>query len=215
MEKTYLQWDRADLQEVLKKIRGVLYAQVVEDDRGTIDEIHIVSNMSRSPKQVARDIESLLFARFQIRVDHKKISVAQMEITSESPARAESRLSLEGFGMSIEKNKINCTVTLSHDGVKYQGVSEGLLDSQARTRGMVVATLNAVHQFLGRDDVFSLAEYKTISINDASVIMVCVHVTTALYSTMLVGTAQAEDDMLRAVVKATLSATNRKISLIQ
>ena len=71
--------EQEGMRDAICQIRGVLYAHLVFDAQGALQEIHVVSNTLRAPKQVARDIESLLLARFELRVDHKIISVAQME----------------------------------------------------------------------------------------------------------------------------------------
>ena len=40
---------------------------------GSISAIHIVSSTKRSPKQIVRDVESVLLADFEIKIDHRKV----------------------------------------------------------------------------------------------------------------------------------------------
>ena len=46
---------------------------------GRIDELHVLVNPKRAPKQIARDIESALRAHLDVVLDYKKISIAQVQ----------------------------------------------------------------------------------------------------------------------------------------
>ena len=48
-----------------------------------IKEIHVLSKPSKSPKLLARDIETLLQARFSLDIDHKKISIVAFDLEEE------------------------------------------------------------------------------------------------------------------------------------
>lgn len=204
---------RESIREAICQIRGVLYTQVVFDEDG-LSEIHVVAGMARGAKQIARDIESLLLARFDLRVDHKIISVAQMEEPVKADSEDPVRLICDGFGMTIHKTRIESNVHLSYQDEQYTGVATGSLDSHARNRVMVEATLDAVHKFMKKDDVFSLLEFKTVSAVDTSVIMVCLSVATVYASDLLVGTAFLKGDPQKCIINATLDAINRKICLL-
>src|SRR5881296_2922362 len=45
--------------------------------QGEISEIHVLAQTDIPPKQVVRNIESALMAQLGVRIDHRKISVAQ------------------------------------------------------------------------------------------------------------------------------------------
>ena len=77
--------DRVHIEETLRLIPGVLSARVV-GDAGDPSEIHVLAGSERHPKQIARDVESCLAAKFDLVVDHRKISVAQMEPVHERGA---------------------------------------------------------------------------------------------------------------------------------
>ena len=67
-----------EYQELLSKIPGILNVRIIADaDNNTLTEIHVLSNTSRSPKQIARDIQSALLASYNIRMNHKIISIAR------------------------------------------------------------------------------------------------------------------------------------------
>ena len=68
-----------EYQQLLNKIPGILSSRIITDDSQDITEVHILSSISRGPKQIVRDVQSALLAKYNLAVDHKIISVAQVE----------------------------------------------------------------------------------------------------------------------------------------
>lgn len=62
----------------LARIPAVSSARVVVDD-SQVHEVHIVCGTGRSPKLIGRDVQSLLAARWGVDIDHRKVSVVQLE----------------------------------------------------------------------------------------------------------------------------------------
>ena len=69
--------DLARLEQELLRVPGVRSARVVGGDAPS--EIHIVTTSKRSPKQVVRDVQSLAAAGFGIPIDHRIVSVVQLD----------------------------------------------------------------------------------------------------------------------------------------
>ena len=67
------------VEQALDGLRDVRSAKVIADGGGSILAVHVVSSSERSAKQIARDVESVLVAKLGIAIDHRKISVAQMD----------------------------------------------------------------------------------------------------------------------------------------
>jgi hypothetical protein len=65
------------LQEELQRIPAVRSARVIGNDQPT--EIHIVAGPERSAKQLVRDVQSLSTAGFGMTIDHRIVSVVQLE----------------------------------------------------------------------------------------------------------------------------------------
>src|SRR6185295_18386084 len=84
--------DVAKIEELLSQVRGVLAVRVVLEEQGQIDELHIVGSPGRSAKQMVRDVESLLYVRGGVRVDHRKISLVQIAESAIQPAQVRIRL---------------------------------------------------------------------------------------------------------------------------
>src|SRR3712207_4731293 len=72
------------LERDLRKVQGVESARVVGDEDPA--EIHIVSSLTRTPKQVVRDVQSLAAARFDMPIDHRIVSVVQLDDEVASPS---------------------------------------------------------------------------------------------------------------------------------
>ena len=65
------------LQEELQRIPAVRSARVIGNDQPS--EIHIVAGAERPAKQVVRDVQSLSAAAFGMTIDHRIVSVVQLE----------------------------------------------------------------------------------------------------------------------------------------
>ena len=71
-------------EELLATLPGVISVRVIAGPTGSVEEIHLLTSESVSPKQTVRNVESALMAHLGMRVSHKKISVA----TTSEPERA-------------------------------------------------------------------------------------------------------------------------------
>ena len=70
-------WGVRRAENLLTSLEGVLSARVVTTPLGEVSEVHILANAGLAPKQLVRNIESALLAQLGLRVDHRKISIAQ------------------------------------------------------------------------------------------------------------------------------------------
>ena len=50
----------SEVEAVIRQLRDVIGARVVADNAGVIQEIHVLSQGEKSPKQLVRDVESAL-----------------------------------------------------------------------------------------------------------------------------------------------------------
>ena len=70
-------WGIRRAENLLTSLEGVLSARVVTTPLGEVSEVHILAQAGLAPKQLVRNIESALLAQLGLRVDHRKISIAQ------------------------------------------------------------------------------------------------------------------------------------------
>lgn len=70
---------RPDLEEALSRIQGVRAASVVTLANGEPTEIHVLAAPGKHAKQVVRDVQSLAMAQFGMDLDHRIVSVVQLD----------------------------------------------------------------------------------------------------------------------------------------
>ena len=70
-------WGVRKAENLLTSLEGILSARVVTTPLGEVSEVHILAQAGLQPKQLVRNIESALLAQLGLKVDHRKISIAQ------------------------------------------------------------------------------------------------------------------------------------------
>ena len=68
-----------DLEESIRQIPGVRAVSVVTDAHAQPTEVHVLAAPGKPAKQVVRDVQSLAMAQFDIDLDHRIVSVVQIE----------------------------------------------------------------------------------------------------------------------------------------
>src|SRR5690554_4190550 len=112
------------IERTLEKIESVVSCRIILGENEEIEEVHIVSNGLRSAKQIARDIQSVLIATYDIQTDYKKISIAQ--IFDDSLKRPECRLKLESVSHDNSGKKATVKVALSNERNTYESSNSGI-----------------------------------------------------------------------------------------
>ncbi|HHY36438.1 MAG TPA: hypothetical protein GX518_01970 [Firmicutes bacterium] len=200
-----------DLEACLTEVRGISAARVVIA-KGQIEAIHILAEPDRNPKQVVRDVESALQARFGIDIDHKKISVAQVNGQIQFPPSARPRLVAIGFTAS--NNRATARVELEFGRDLYEGEAEGPNTSFNKLRLTAAAALKAIESFTRQRCTFLLEDVAVVPTGRWETAVVVVTALTQGREERLAGAVLVEGDRAEAVVKATLSAVNRRLSFL-
>src|SRR5512137_1816534 len=117
MERRRRPLDARTMESAINKIRGVYAAQVVIGD-DNVEEIHVIASPLRKPKQVVRDIESMLLVNFGVRVDYRRISLVQMQEERLFQSEARPRL---GAVRTVEGPNRRAEVELEKDGHIFVG----------------------------------------------------------------------------------------------
>lgn len=205
------------LEQDLRKVQGVKSARVVGEEEPA--EIHIVAGLQRSPKQVVRDVQSLAAARFGMPIDHRIVSVVQLEEQDqpapieEASAAGDRRPLLERVVLASKADAGWVKVALRWpDGATTEGAGAAGATRETRARGATVATLQALEPALvargARIDVDHVLIHR-VGAGDS------VLVRAIYYSSggpvQLVGSALVYDDVATAAVQALLQAVNRKL----
>jgi hypothetical protein len=202
------QWEQA-----LRQIKSVTAVRINVNNQGEIEEIHILAGAGRNPKQIVRDIESTLEAQFGIQVDHKKISVAQVEEEQERVISLTefSRPKLVGISLKTAGGKAEVRVELLIGEKIIEGVALGPSSSYNRPRLFVEATIKALAPLATDNYLFVMEDVKITHLAKQHIALVSVTLMNAGGEQSLAGCAYVKNDDREAVVKATLDAVNRKI----
>ncbi len=199
--------DLTELENLIEKLDSVYSAKLTADKDGNLCEIHVLSDKSKSPKQISRDIQSAIAARTGHEIEHRIISIAQVE---EDAVSGPERLRISGLEISSFEGAFSATVTLTDKKDDYRGKASEPNAVSSRRKVLATASLNAVHDYM-KSCPFSLLDVQKIRIAGSDEINVAVHYCSHGNDRLLTGTAMVADDEYSAVIKATLNAINRVI----
>lgn len=203
-----------EIEEFILRLPSVLSARVIVNEWGGIEEVHVLATSERSPKQLVRDVESLMAARWGLQVDHKKISVAQVAAET---AGSSFRLVLNNVEIKSDTvhGVMEITVTLlgKDSNEVFEGRATGPYARFQFTRLAAEATVNAVNKAVDPRYVFSVHDAKSVEVGD-------VEVAVAVLSLMnprgddeiLAGACPVFHDSTEAIIKAVLQASNRRVN---
>jgi len=198
-----------EMEQLIKQVKSVLSCKIVIDSDSNVEELHILSDMKRSPKQISRDIQSLLISRFGLEIDYKKISIAQIdEETLEDKA---FRLKVKTIEFTTSGTKANVKVTLAKDEDVFQGEITGVNTLSNSNRMLATATLKAVEGFLGLEDNFILEDIKAITLAGREAVVTAITFIAEDNEQLFSGCAFINRDKKEAIVKSTLDAINRRV----
>ena len=139
--------------KAIEQLRGVEMAQVVMAGPTEVSEVHVVATPERKPKQIVRDIESLLRAQFGLNVDYRKISLAQIQGSPRRAVELRPRLITAGY---VDQARRRLQVVLLEGDQEYVGIAEGVDSVNDDLSLTALATLNAMHSVVGQSRVFHL-----------------------------------------------------------
>ena len=200
-------------QEALLKIPQVLSVQVRGSETGAPREIHVVTNSSRTPKQIVRDVQSLAAAAFGVKIDHRIVSVVQIEESHPDVQAGGRRPFIERVGLGSKGDSEWVEVALRWpDGIQTSGSGAAGRSRSARARGAAAATLECLDHRLSAKKVNVEIENIVLHRMGAEewVLVHCAYYETE-GSTALLGSALIHDDMATAAARALLNAVNRKL----
>jgi len=199
-----------ELEGAINELQGIISSHIAFNGSQNIEEIHVLANFDRSPKQIVRDIESALVTRFGIRIDHKKVSVAQVKGEETHPALS-PRIKFSGLDLSVSGLQTEVQVELVRDSVVSSGVASGPNSRKNQLRLISQATLKAVEKFLKPNYSLVLEDVVSVSLASHEVILASITSLSTREEMKLIGCAFVKGDLGRAVIFATLDALNRAI----
>ncbi len=198
------------MENYLKKIRSVQGCKVVIDENENIEEIHIVSNLRRNPKQILRDIEAILISEFDISIDYKKVSIAQIKgdaVQQES----DPRLKIKSIEYNNNGSNVEVRVVLEKCGQTYESSMSGINTLSNINRILGNTVLRAVEKFCQVEDVFVFEDARRVSLSNVEVMVVSISSQLKGREEIYTGSAKIGNDAKEALARATMDSINRHI----
>lgn len=194
------------MEELIGKVQGVISCRIVPDSHGGMAEVHVLTDEKRVPKQVVRDIETVLLTRLGIKIDHKKISVAQFGTEKEAEGQ---RICFEGISFRTNHTTAEVTITLSYAGRRFEEKAEGVNSRENHLRLVAFATAKTLRQFFGETTELVVDGVMVGNFAGREMIVVGVTILAHGREENLLGAAYVRGDMKESTARATLDAVNR------
>ncbi len=214
----------------IRGLRDVDDVRIQADGEG-IREIHVVSSSQRPPKQIVRDIQSVLMTRFNRSIDHRVVSVAftdpaprpmpprPIELhherrpaeSAEAPDATDDRIRFGSVNLFVAGARAQAQVELRWKGATQCGTASGWSTRDGAHRLVASATLAAVQEFVNEEIGLGLAEIEFVKMGRQDVAIVGLLLLAHRQEKLLVGSCTVEQDAQQAVALATLAALNRVV----
>lgn len=199
------------ISRAIEELGGVVSARIRVSSGGDIEEVHVVARGNRRAKEIVRDVETLLRAKFDLEIDHRKISVARLSETSQPDAQPEvpGRLGFKGVSLHVTRDGSEAAVELAWGERDWVGTAASTGPEPGWPNLVARATLDAVTRVLPAGSHLELSDLASITLDDSDVILLMINYRDGRYSQLLLGCARVDEDLQRSVVYATLHAVNR------
>lgn len=216
-------WGVRRAENLLTSLEGILSARVVTTPLGEVSEIHILAQSGLQAKQLVRNIESALLAQLGLRVDHRKISIAQtaevkpIEALEQSVVREQvlrRAVLFENLTVAPGRrpHRITIQVTLTYRGQTESAEEESSDTPRSRVEAAAKAAVTVLDRLLA-DSASSVAleleGARIVEGFDKEFAFVGVQGLGGRESLLLTGSAEIKESAERAAVFAVLDATNR------
>jgi hypothetical protein len=182
-------------------------------DDGSIAAVHVVSRSARAPKLIVRDIESVLLADFGMKIDHRKVSVAQLGPGEVRMRGRGARPRFVSLRFSASGGKGRCEVVLERDELEVTGEASGISAGTGRLRLIAKATLRAVEKLLEEQVEFELLDIIKLNAGNRDALIALATCVFERGVKDLAGCVQYDDDEQEAAALAALDACNRIVEI--
>jgi len=207
------------VENLIASLTGVLSARVMVTPLGEVSEVHVLTTSDVQGKQVVRNIESALMAQLGLKIDHRKISVAQtadvrpIEQLQEEAVKTRAKRRVVMFqGLEVRPGtrpqRVVVRVKLSFEGKDAEAEEQGTDTMRNRVEAAARATALCLDELLP-DNSIALEGAQIIEAFDRKFAFVAVHGLGGREAQLLTGTCEIRESGERSAVLAVLDATNR------
>ena len=205
----------AEIEKELCRVPAVNAARIVADEIGRPKEVHILAGAGKSPKQIARDVQSVAMATFGLEIDHRIISVVQLDdgqveaVLSVGQARvAIGAISSEQTGLRSQVR-----VTLRRSDTEATGFSEGSIAETSRNRAVAQASLEALRQLVPAAESADVEMAACVRLGHREVAVATLVFVVPPHEEIVSGSAVVRGgNEAEALSRAVLDATNRRLN---
>jgi len=212
-------WGIKRAENLITSLTGVLSARVVVGPQGDVSEIHVLTAGDVQAKQVVRNIESALMAQLGLKIDHRKISVAQtadvrpIEALQQEAISTRAKKRVVVFqGLEVRPatrpQRVLVRVRLAFEEREAEAEEQGTDTMRNRVEAAARAAAFCLDELLP-DNSIALEGAQLIDAFDRKFVMVAVHGLGGREAQLLTGTCEIRESAERSAVLAVLDATNR------
>lgn len=213
--------DLRELEDELCRLTGILGVRIVGDRVGRPVEVHVLADHSKPAKQTVRDVRAVAQTVFGIELDHRIVSVAQLETgDSDEPLgidlhRPEQRVRVGSINVETVGVRAEVRVVLLDGEREITGYAEGSVANLVRAQLVATAALDAVRQLEPAADAVHVTTAEVARVGPSRVAVVTVVYVDPPVELVVSGSAVVRRDRDDAVVRALLDATNRRLSRLE
>lgn len=202
---------RSVVEAALSSVPGILAARLVPGFSREVDELHVLTSLEKGPKQVVRDIQSTLMAKFGITTDHRVISVVQLEEDETPRATPSRRVLIESVTVTQQGLTSAVEVVLRDGDEELVGHSAGPASTAGRWRATGRATLDAILPLLAANRMVELEGAEVTDVLGRRIAVALVHFHSVKGGWTVCGSAMVRDDEAEALARSVLDAVNRAL----
>jgi hypothetical protein len=218
-EADHVDSELRELEDELCRLPGVLAVRVVGDRSARPVEVHVLADQSKPAKQTVRDVRSVAQTMFGIELDHRIVSVAQLdagagagaEVAAEGAGTLPQRARVGRVHFEAEGIRAQVRVLLVDGDLELSGYSEGSVAAVARPQLVASATLDAIRQGDSAAEAVHVVSADITRVGPARVAVVTVVYVEPPVELFVSGSAIVRRDRDEAVARAVLDATNRRL----
>jgi hypothetical protein len=212
-------WGVKRVENLITSLTGILSARVVVTPQGEVSEVHVLTLSDVQAKQVVRNIESALMAQLGLKIDHRKISVAQTAdvkpieaLHQEAIATRAKRRVVVFRGLEVRPSdrpqRVLVRVRLGFEDREAEAEEQGTDTVRNRVEAAARAASLCLDELLP-DNSVALEGAQIIDAFDRKFVLVAVHGLGGREAQLLTGTCEIRESAERSAVLAVLDATNR------
>lgn len=208
------------IETAIRSLRNIEGA-TVKSEGDEIREIHVITSSNRPPKNIVRDVQTVLQTRFGVSIDHRVVSVAQTQpgagresvslddLEDSSRAGVDERVRFESVNLFVAGARTQAQVELKWKGMPRMGSASGFSTRDEAHRLVAAAAIAAIQEFLSDPVAFAVQGVEIVQLGKRQAAVVSISMFVQRQEKLLLGCSPVETDTPQAVVLATLAAVNR------